>query len=422
MLAQRLSMSSSGGHWVTLGRKYSKIFLLALMLLAGISFKANSQSVAASAPPAYSQQQIDQMTAPIALYPDQLVAQILMAATYPLEIVEANRWLKRPENAQLHGDPLAQALMLQSWDPSVKSLVNFPQVLTMMDTQLPWTEQLGDAFLAQQAAVMDSVQRLRQEAQGAGNLASSQQETVSNQDNAIAIAPVDPQVVYVPYYNPTLVYGTWPYPDYEPYYFPQPDGLFYAGLIGFGVGVAILDGFWGWDSWDWRNHHIDIDDRRFEFMNSGRSSGNGGVWAHDPGHRHGVPYNTSATRARFQGAASQARANFRGYAPQTQNFIRQSSTQRSNNFARQANSVQRMQQAPTAAIRQRSQQMQMQSAPERQSSPAFESFARGSDVQAQSQRGTYSRSTMSAAPARSAPAFGGGGSRGGGHNSNEGRR
>ena len=397
-----------------------KIVLFALALLVLEPLEAKAQSVVASTPPAYSQQQIDQMTAPIALYPDQLVAQILMAATYPLEIVEAERWLKNPQNAQLHGDPLASALMQKPWDPSVKSLVNFPQVLTMMDTQLPWTEQLGDAFLAQQASVMDSVQRLRQEAQAAGHLGSTQQETISTQSNAIVIAPVDPQVVYVPYYNPTLVYGTWPYPDYAPYYFPPPDGLLYAGFIGFGIGVSVLDGFWGWDSWDWHNHRINIDDHSFEAINRGHSYGNAGVWAHDPAHRQGVPYNSPVTRARFQSASTQARTNFRGYAsPQTQNAVQQSNPQRSNNLERQTSSTHRMQiQTPTTSVQQRTQNIQ--SAPQHQASPAFESFSRGTDVRAQSQRGSYSRSTMSTAPARSAPSFGGGGSHGGGgHNTNE---
>ncbi len=361
---------------------------------------------------------------------------VLWAATYPLEVVDANRWVKNAENAQLHGDQLAAALRDKPWDPSVKSLVNFPQVLTMMDSQLSWTEQLGDAFLGQQAAVMDSVQRLRQAAQTAGHLTSTPQETVSNQDNTIVIAPVDPQVIYVPSYNPTLVYGAWPYPNYAPYYFPPPDGLFYAGLIGFGVGVAVLDGFLGGNHWDWHNHRLNIDDHRFEGMNRGHSSGDGGIWAHDPSHRHGVPYNSAVTRARFQGASAQARQNFRGYAPQTQHTVRQNPMQRSNNFTRQTGGSQRMQ-TPTARV-----QHSFQSSPQqRRASPAFESFSHGSDVRTQSQRGTYSRSTMPAASAaHAAPSFGGGGMRGsggggaspqhggggsqggGGHNTNGGHR
>jgi hypothetical protein len=268
---------------------------------------------------------------------------------------------------------------------------------------------------------MDSVQRLRQEAQAAGHLASTQQEVVSNQDNAIVIEPADPEVVYVPTYNPTLVYGTWAYPDYAPYYFPPPDGLFLApvGLIGFGIGIAVIDEFWGWNRWDWRNHRMNIDDHRFETMNRGRSSGNEGVWAHDPAHRHGVPYSSPAMRAHFQGAADQARQNFRGFAPRAQNPVQQSNIQRSNTFARQMNVTQRAQ-TPIANT-----QLQMisQHAQKRQAAPAFESFSRGPEVHAQSQRGAYSRSTMPGAPSRATPSLRGGGSNAvGGHNADERRR
>ena len=170
----------------------------------------------ASPAPAYSTVQLDQMVAPIALYPDELLGQILMAATYPLEVVQADRWLQDPANAALHGDALTYALQSQPWDLSIKSLVAFPQILAMMDTSLDWTEQLGDAFLAQQPDLMDSVQRLRARARAAGTLASTPQQQVSGPDQAIEIAPADAGTVYVPVYDPRMAYGTWPYDDYPP--------------------------------------------------------------------------------------------------------------------------------------------------------------------------------------------------------------
>ncbi|HZH85176.1 MAG TPA: DUF3300 domain-containing protein, partial [Phototrophicaceae bacterium] len=178
-----------------------------------------------SAPQAQGQsvfrtEELDQMTAPIALYPDQLLAQVLIAATYPLEVVQADRWLANPDNAKLKGDQLAAALEQQSWDPSVKSLAPFPQVLKMMSEKLDWTQRLGDAFLAQQAEVMSSVQRLRREAQSAGTLKSTEQQTVVTERETVIIQPAKPEVIYVPTYNPTVVYGTWPYPAYPPVYYP----------------------------------------------------------------------------------------------------------------------------------------------------------------------------------------------------------
>ncbi len=159
-----------------------------------------------------SNEQLEQLASPIALYPDSLLSQILMASTYPLEVVEAARWQKA--NEKLEGEPLAQALEKQSWDPSVKSLVNFPQVLTMMNERLSWTQQLGNAVLGQQKELMEAVQRLRVKANEAGNLKTTTQQTVIVEEKIIRIEPAKTQVIYVPTYNPVVVYGAWPYPAY----------------------------------------------------------------------------------------------------------------------------------------------------------------------------------------------------------------
>ena len=183
-----------------------------VVTLLGSSAIAQNQPPPAPAAAPLTPGQLDQLTAPIALYPDALVGQILMAATYPLEVVEAARWVQQPANASLKGDQLAAALVQQPWDPSVKSLVVFPQILKMMNGNLTWTEQLGDAFLAAQSAVMDSVQRLRQQAEAAGKLQSTAQMVVSTVGGLIVIAPPDPNSVYVPVYNPNDIYGAWAYP------------------------------------------------------------------------------------------------------------------------------------------------------------------------------------------------------------------
>ena len=167
--------------------------------------------------PAIKQEELDQLLAPIALYPDSLIAQILMASTYPLEIVQADRFAQ--QNKNLKGDPLTKALEQQTWDPSVKSLVNFPQVLAMMSDKVDRTQKLGDAFLTQQKQVMDTIQGLRAKAQAAGNLKTTKEQTVIVEQKIIRIEPASPQVIYVPAYNPTVVYGAWPYPAYPPYYY-----------------------------------------------------------------------------------------------------------------------------------------------------------------------------------------------------------
>ena len=170
---------------------------------------------AAAQGPVFSQEELDQMLAPIALYPDQLLIQVLMGSTYPMEVVAADRWLNGNKN--LSGDQLAAALEQQSWDPSVKSLVNFPSVLGMMDQKLEWTQKVGDAFLSQEEQVMATVQKLRAAAQTRGNLVSNNQQRVVTQGTTIVIEPVSPQMVYVPAYNPMVVYGPWWYPSYPPY-------------------------------------------------------------------------------------------------------------------------------------------------------------------------------------------------------------
>ncbi|MFI4868134.1 MAG: DUF3300 domain-containing protein [Steroidobacterales bacterium] len=318
--------------------------------------------------------QLDQLTAPVALYADPLLGNVLAAATYPLEVVEAARWLAQPANAALKGDPLTAALQQQSWDDSVKSLVSVPEVLRMMSNNLQWTEQLGDAFLAQQADVMDSVQRLRQRAAAAGTLTSTPQQTVSTEDQDILIEPATPDVVYVPYYVPTDVYGPWPWPDYPPFYFAPPPGIFLGGaLIGFGIGFDLV-GSWGWYQWNWHGHGFNIQPRRSPQPIQ--------PWRHDPIHRRGVPYRESATSARFPRPNAGSGRDFRGF-PQTG--------------------------TPRPAT--------VPAAPppvERPAAPAFESFGRGAQVRGEAARGSSSRS----APApRSAPASGfhGGGRAGGPH-------
>ncbi|HYS07888.1 MAG TPA: DUF3300 domain-containing protein [Myxococcales bacterium] len=201
--------------------------------------------------------QLDELVAPIALYPDELVAQVLGACTYPTEIVEADRWMQ--EHSGLKGQELAQAVDQQTWDPSIKALTQFPSVLANLDKNLSWASALGDAYVNQQQAVLDAVQEMRRRAQQQGNLKSTPQQTVSAQGSTIVIEPADPTVVYVPTYDPWIVYGSplVPYPGWYWYpglYDPMPGISF-----GLGFGIGVFAGFgWGWHHWgaDWHNHHI----------------------------------------------------------------------------------------------------------------------------------------------------------------------
>ena len=210
-------------------------------------------------------EQLQQLVAPIALYPDALVAQILAAATYPDQIVEADRWLQ--QHPDLKGEQLGKEVDKQPWDPSVKALTEFPSVLTNMDKNLSWTSSLGDAYVNQEQGVMDAIQVMRDRAEKSGNLKSTSQEKVSKKAQTIVIEPADPEVVYVPEYDPWLVYGApigiWPgWYSYPGLYINGP------GLVwGFGFGVGFFGGFgWGWHHWgyDWHHHDIRFDHHHYE--------------------------------------------------------------------------------------------------------------------------------------------------------------
>ena len=272
----------------------------------------------------FKQEELDQILAPIALYPDPLISQILMASTYPLEVIQADRWAK--QNAKLKGDALTKALEQQNWDPSVKSLVNFSQVLTMMSEKLDWTQKLGDAFLADQKVVLDTIQKLRAKAQESGNLKTTQEQTVIVEEKIIKIEPANPQVIYVPSYNPTVVYGAWPYPAYPPYYY-YPPGYVATSMFAFGAGVA-MGAAWGyaWGNSNWGGGNVDVDvNRNFNSNRNidrskyqGGDRGQGGRFQHNPEHRKGVSYRDQGTAQKFNRASTndaiKSREQFRGRA------------------------------------------------------------------------------------------------------------
>ncbi|MBV7478307.1 DUF3300 domain-containing protein [Pseudomonas sp. PDM31] len=273
--------------------------------------------------PVFTQEQLDQMLAPIALYPDPLLAQVLMASTYPGEVAEAVFWSRGNPDAK--GDDAVRQVATKPWDPSVQALVAFPQVLATLGQDPVWVQRVGDAFLAQPDDVMGAVQRLRHQAQAAGNLQSNQYQNVTIQNIApptpepapaqesapaapasssstIIIEPADPQVVYVPTYNPTTTYGTWPYPASPPAYYPPPPAYYpgqalMAGLA-FGTGVAIVGALWG--ECDWGDNDVEIDVDRYNNINgNNRITNNSNKWQHNSTHRNGVPYRDNRSREQY---------------------------------------------------------------------------------------------------------------------------
>jgi hypothetical protein len=292
--------------------KWSGALFLAIAFLLPQSLQAQEAAKAQT----FKTEELDQMLAPIALYPDDLLSNVLMASTYPLEVVQAARWRAEPANTKLQGDALAKALEAQSWDPSVKSLVQFPDVLQTMSEKLEWTQKLGDAFLAQQDDVMDRIQFLRKKAEAAGNLKTNSQQKVAKQDDYIVIEPASPDVVYVPVYQPTVVYGDWWYPSYPPYYWywGRPASAFVSGFF-WGTGFAVANSLWGWGHCDWRHRNIDINVNRYNRINVNQTQITSNTWKHDAAHRGSVPYRDKASREKFGKGSNltEARKDFRGF-------------------------------------------------------------------------------------------------------------
>src|SRR5271167_3601829 len=281
---------------------------------------------AATVPP----DQLDSLVAPIALYPDPMLSQVLVASTYPLEVIQLQQWLA--QNKGLNEKALADAVAKQNWDPSIQSLAALPDVVKLLADNIKWTTDLGNAFLAQQNEVMDAVQRMRKKAQDGGNLKSSEQQKVETKTveskQVIVIEQANPQVVYVPSYNPTVVYGA-PVYAYPPIAYPPP-GYYAAGMaISFGVGVA-MGAFWGgggWccgNSWGGGNNNININNNNNFVRNSNRQNnigngnrqniGNGNRastmpaggrsnWQHNPQHRGGAPYSDKGLANKYGGTA-----------------------------------------------------------------------------------------------------------------------
>lgn len=429
---------------------------------------APNQSAAPNESAAPSQQllkpeELDALVAPIALYPDALLAEVLMASTYPLEVVEAERWAT--ENKDLKGDELKVALDRQKWDESVKELVATPSVLTMMSTKLDWTKKLGDAVLAQQPDVMDAIQRLRLKAQANGKLESTKEQkvTVKKEGNkeVIYVEPAVPDTIYVPYYEPAVVYGEWPYADYPPYYFGVPSyipGAVVASGIAFGAGYAL--GRWtsGGNYWgggiNWNNNNININRPRVNPLG-------GQNWQHNPAHRQGVRYSNTNVQQRFGTknvrSGRQERMEFRGRSgqqvlkpgtgrasrgerggaqrpgagqrPSQRPSAGQRPSQRPGAGQRPSSrpsARQRPSQRPSAAQRQstrpRGGQRPSASTAHRSRGNAFGNVQSGRRANAQSQRGRASMGGGRGGPRGTVGAGRGGGGRGGGGRGGGGRR
>lgn len=407
---------------------------LVLTLNPALAQQAPATNAATANPAAktFSQQDLDQLVAPIALYPDPLLAQIFMASTYPLEVVEAARWSKA--NPKVSGQALETAMESQPWDPAVKSLTSVPQVLQQMNENLSWTQKLGDAFLAQQDDLMNTVQALRAKAAAAGNLKTTEQQVVKTETQGsqtiYVVESPKPDVIYVPTYNPSVVYGTWWYPT-PPYYMYPPSYVYPPGLA-FATGVLVGAAIWGNCNWGWGGrNNVNVNVNRYNSFNRTNISNNN--WNHNVNHRGGVAYkdqnvarqynrggNAQATKARedFRGRAEAGRSDLkgmdrnelnnrvqqadRGAQASTRDRAGNAGTRESaaaGNFDRSSAGFDR---SATAGTRD-----QTAGTRDRSGSGGFSGVGNGASTREASQRGSSSRADF-------ASRSGGGGSRGGG--------
>jgi hypothetical protein len=402
---------------------------MGLRILIVVVLSAVGAAALAAEGDKFSTQELDQLLAPIALYPDDLLTNVLMASTYPLDVVQAARWRREPGNAKLKGEGLATALEAKEWDPSVKALVQFPDVLNTMSDKLDWTQKLGDAFLAQQNDVMDEIQLLRGKAADAGNLKSNEHQSVEKETGSggqpiYVIEPASEETVYVPVYEPSVVYGPWWYPDYPPYYWPYPGASYVNGYF-WGAGVAIAAGIWGWNHFDWHDHDIDINVNKWNNINGNRTKISNKNWQHRPDHRGPVPYRDKATREKY-GQAARAKTgdkDFRGYDKADRDKVeaRLKDTDhagikdRAQDAGPRRDGDRKQPQAkkdrPTPRTADRAPERKAKPAAKRPSPAAFD-VKRGSDVKKYASRGHASRSAVQ--HRGGGPPRGGGGRRGGG--------
>jgi uncharacterized membrane protein YgcG len=371
-------------------------------------------SASAAAPAAaVSQQELDQLLAPIALYPDALVAQILMASTYPLEVVEAARWSKA--NPKVTGKALEDAMQKQTWDPAVKALTAVPQVLGHMNENLAWTQKLGDAFLADQKAVMKTVQTLRAKAQAAGNLKSTPEQTVKTEQQGgqtvYIIESPKTEVVYVPTYNPATVYGTWWYP-YPPYSMYPPAYVYPPGLA-FATGVVVGAAIWG--NCNWGGNEININ--RTNYNNFNRTNIQNTNFQHNAASRKGVPYGNQAAAQKYNrggdAKAAQSREQYRGReqaSAATQGADRAGGRDAASPGAGGRDAASRSPSAGSMDTGGRPASAASSGSRSGSGGGGFSGAGSGASTQAASNRGSASRSSASA----SSRGGGGGGGRGGG--------